>query len=240
MNQFTKMKLRLKRVFNGGIKKHRLYEGPYHGGKSSYSYYVDDNNLRVFDGPFHLRLSSLNRYGKEVQSMARGNFIDGLKNGGWCYFYKSDQKRLKLNADFVNGLIDGKLQFESFDSTNISNVPTRTCLTFTVNRRRLVGEISGFLHGYRFNGYLDEDGRPHDQWISHVFDEYNGEWRIVEEWYHGSLVKAERQMITYGRNEHIRSSMCHQLNELIDEINNVMLPIMQHGSLGGLANIPAV
>ncbi|MCR5269827.1 MAG: hypothetical protein K6D91_02275 [Prevotella sp.] len=234
------MKLRLKRVFNGGFKSHHLYEGPYYGGKASYSYYVDNDNMRVFDGPFHLRLSTLNRYAKEVQSMARGSFIDGLKNGSWCYFYKSDRRRMKLNVEYVKGLIDGKLHFETFDSDNIKNVPKRTSLTFFVHHRRLVGEINGFLHGFRFHGLLDEDGRPHNLWSCNVFDEFNGEWRVVEEWYHGRQVKAERQMVTYGRNERVDSNMYHQLNELIDDINNVMLPIMQHGSLGGLANIPAV
>ena len=41
MNQIKKLKLRLNECFMNYPQAHHFYDGPYHGGKSFYSYYLD-------------------------------------------------------------------------------------------------------------------------------------------------------------------------------------------------------
>ena len=240
MNQFNHLRLRLKRFFSPNKRTHYLYDGPYYGGKSSYSYYLDSDETRILDGPFEFRLNSDRCPGDIHRSVVRGSFVDGLKNGLWTFFYRSDDKKLKLTVNFLNGLIDGKVNFEQVEDNSDKDEPSSTKLSFVANQRHIVGEVCGLLRNFKFCAMLDDNGRPHKTWSRKCYDRENGEWRIVEEWNHGHLEKAERQMTIYGRTERINPSLCQQLNELIDNINNNMLSIVQHGSLGGLANIPAV
>ena len=51
-------------------------------------------------------------YGKAFRNEAEGSFLNGLKDGKWHYFFKSDTHRMKLTVDYVKGNIDGYLYYE--------------------------------------------------------------------------------------------------------------------------------
>lgn len=238
MNQFTKLKLRLAGRFNSDSKAHYFYEGPYHGGESFYSYYFDDEGMRVFDGPFHYHYSCISSYGGVFRNEAQGQFKNGLKDGKWTFFYKSDTHKMKLTVDYVKGNIEGHINYEEHKMNMVQDKASKTKIAFNSSHRKPIGAVDGFMHGFKFRAQLDSEGLPHAEWFNDIFDKQHGEWKAVEVWNHGHLEKAERRLFTYGRKEAITPYMCQKLNELIDEINHTMLCIVQHGSLGGLSYIP--
>lgn len=240
MNQIKKLKLRLNECFMNYPQAHHFYDGPYHGGKSFYSYYLDEEGMRVFDGPFHYQLSCVSSYGSMFHNAAQGRFLNGLKNGVWHYYYKSGTHTMKLTVNYVKGSIDGKVYYEEIMTNMIERKSAKTKIAFHSSQRKPTGAVEGFMHGHKIKALLDAEGLPHDEWSSEIFDKEHGEWKVVELWNHGRLEKAERKLFTYGRKETIAPYMCQKLNELIDEINHTMLRIVQHGSQGGLSYIPCL
>lgn len=238
MNQLKKLRLRFQDYFRHYSQAHHYYDGPYHGGQSFYSYYLDDEGMRVFDGPFRYQLSSISPYGKAFRNEAEGSFLNGLKDGKWHYLFKSDTHRMKLTVDYVKGNIDGYLYYEEYNANMVQNKASKTKISFRSSKRRLIGEVVGLFQGHKFKARLDAEGLPHDKWSTAVNDKEHGDWEAVEVWNHGHLEKAERRLFTYGRKEAITPYMCQKLNQMIDEINHSMLCIVKHGSLGGLSYIP--
>ena len=158
MNQLQKLRLKLQDRFRHYSQTHHYYDGPYHGGQSFYSYYLDDEGMRVFDGPFRYQLSSISPYGKAFRNEAEGSFLNGLKDGKWHYFFKSDTHRMKLTVDYVKGNIDGYLYYEEYNANMVQNKASKTKISFRSSKRRLIGEVVGLFQGHKFKARLDADG----------------------------------------------------------------------------------
>lgn len=225
-----KLTLRLSGRFPKG---HQLYDGPYHGGHACYSYYTNSEGVRVFNGLFRFQQSYVNRDSCMVRSVARGSFKNGKKDGTWSFLYKEMNRKVRLTIDFVGGRVSGPVLYDMKEK-DMSGRPARTKLIFNTFDGQMTGELKGLFRGNRFMAMVDPLGKPDGQWVSDRSDREHGEWQEVEQWSHGQLVQAERNMFAYGRKESMRPYMSQQVNMVIDSINHMMLTIVRHGSHGGL------
>lgn len=227
---FRKIRYRISGLMPKG---HQLYDGPYHGGRAVYSYYLDSDQMRVFDGLFRYENMFINRDNTKVINEARGSFRNGLKHGTWNFFCKDADRKMRLTVHYVGGKVDGEIVYES-EEQDINSRPSHTKLFLSIMNGLPIGEVVGMVKGNTFRGMLDKLGMPHGAWISNREDTENGEWQEVEHWNHGRLESAERNLFTYGRREQMRPYMRNQVNWIIESINQAVLPIVRHGSTGRL------
>lgn len=218
---------------------HEMYDGPYHGGRACYVYFIGPDGLRVFDGPFHYRMSYVTRDGDVVTEEAKGRFLKDKKDGVWCFKYRSLKRRVKLTIRFYRGNINGDVIYELDELDSIPSSASKTKLKLQTTFGRLTGLVSGVMHGTPFKALLDELGMPNGQWVRELKDNVNGPWSVIETWNHGRLVEAQRHYLTYGRRETARASMSQQLNMVIDYINHDLKSMVGHGSNSELAYIHA-
>lgn len=143
-------------------RTHYFHEGPYHGGHSFFSYYMKDEGVVVFDGPFYYQYSFVSPFGTVFLSEAKGSFKHGLKDGKWTYLDKGDTHQVHVTMDYVRGHATGAIVYEALKPGRTPERPIRTALSFRCVHGRLIGEVEGLLNGRDFKAKLGDGDMAND------------------------------------------------------------------------------
>lgn len=174
-------------------KKLEVFEGPYSindtlNGTASFSYYLNEDDIKIMEGVFKFTQRSRDTSGKFKQYTYWGNYEDGLKKGTWTYENHtydiaisevSEQLetdlsiggiQTRLRAHYEKGKAQGDWVYEEF---LVSKDHTKKVLS-TMNMSFVEGRMVG-----KFNYAGQINGEPAS--IRGVFDDqhfFDGEWKL--------------------------------------------------------------
>lgn len=208
----------------------KTYSGPYEGGRATYSYYEDEEENRIYHGPF-----------KEVfaGNTITGTYKEGKMDGTWIYKMPNTFfGKYNLRVTYKDDVLDGPLVW------SYTRGKQPYCMVkLTMKNGKVVG-YEGLVYPrgdawekIDLKGGFDEDGYPDGVW-EYIYQPYSllgsggDKHSIREVWRNGVLVKGRDKNLATGEIERynkkyngIRGSMGHSVEpekffEAYDSISN--------------------
>ena len=201
---------------------HKYYNGPYHDGHATYTYFPDGNQ-NIFDGRF--RFSS--GHGG-ITLTAKGFFANDMKDGEWMMEKWSKQRIVTASANYSAGSLNGALVCE------VEELMIGCSILWDVRVNivdgMVTGDMTGTINGSELEGAFDEQGWPHGYWLLTTSDKYGEVINVeCEVWLHGVLTDSWIE-INHNKQKPTQAvGLFNRIKYMLQNDAQPLLDIIRHG-----------
>ena len=184
----------------------KTYSGSFKGGSAVYSYYVSNNDERVYNGPFSFKGDKVLNIKNDVEGIfsINGSFKNDLRDGEWIFTCVSETKdgqirKKELKINYKNGQRNGVCEYKDvIDSRTIEHI------VFSCVNDYIVGQIKYTNSKEEINGQI-QNGNPVGTWVKQTerieYSVYDGNGIFAKSNYYVDEETGKKKDIIYSEGE---------------------------------------